>query len=172
MKTCFVCNETKDLSLFHKHSEMKDGRLNKCADCVVKAVSEWRIKNPNARKEEHKRIREKKGFQTREQYLAKKKANAKGRKVCSLEHSHKRRSNMSKHKQTELDEFVFNQAVLLKDLRKQSTNINWHIDHIIPINHKEACGFHNAFNLQVVPAIWNVRKGNRNMNTFFDISGY
>ena len=171
-KICIKCACEKPLELFHKHKEMKDGRLNKCAECVVISVAEWRTKNPDARKKEHAKVRAKKGFQTRAEYLTKKKANAKGKKACALEHSHKRRLQISKVKLTELDEFVFTEAAKLKDLRKTVTNIDWHIDHIVPINHKDACGLHNAFNLQVVPASWNVKKGNRNMNRFFEISGY
>lgn len=171
-KICFKCSCEKPLSSFHKHKMMKDGHLNKCSACVVKNVAEWRLKNPDVRKKEHAKIREKKNLQTREEYLNKIKHNAKGKKAVSLEHSHKRRLQISKVQSTELDEFVFTEAVRLRDLRKETTGINWHVDHIVPINHKEACGLHNAFNIQVVPAKWNVKKGNRNMNEFFSVSGY
>jgi hypothetical protein len=52
------------------------------------------------------------------------------------------------------------------------TCFKWHIDHIVPMMHKKACGLNSANNLQVVPASWNIRKGNRNMDTYFPISGY
>lgn len=172
MKTCFKCGVTKDLSLFHKHKGMKDGRLNKCAECVVKAVAEWRLENPTARKEEHARNREKRGIRTRAKYLEDISKNAKGRKIIITEYAHKRRLQKQQQKQTELDALVFQEAVRLTELRKQATNFNWNVDHIVPLNHKEACGLHNAFNLQVVPASWNFKKGNRNMNQFFDVAGY
>lgn len=172
MKTCFKCGQSKPLNLFHKHKGMKDGYLNKCASCVVKDVADWRIKNPEVRKKEHVKNRNKKGFKTREQYLNDIKKNAKGRKVTHLEHSHKRRVQKERYKLTELDSFVFEEAVRLKDLRKEKLGTEWHIDHIVPLNHKQACGFHNAFNLQVVPAKWNLRKSNKNMNIYFNIAGY
>jgi hypothetical protein len=171
MKTCFKCGCTKPLLSFHKHSRMKDGHLNKCAECVVKDVDAWRLKNPDARKKEHAKIRKKQGFQTRDEYLAKRKQNAKGRKYSSNMYAHKRRLKMNNTKPTELDELVFLEAMAVREARKALTGQDWHIDHIVPINHKSACGLHNAFNLQVVPASWNVKKKHTNMEHFF-IAGY
>lgn len=150
---------------------MKDGHLNKCSECVVKDVSAWRTKNPDCRAKEHERIREKQGFQTRDEYLAKRKKNAKGRKVSSLQYAHKRRLQQERHRVTELDELVFLEACDVRNRRKELTGFDWHIDHIVPINYKNACGLHNAFNLQVVPASWNLKKKHTNMSEFW-ISGY
>lgn len=84
-KTCICCGESKHVTAFHVHKQMKDGRLNKCAVCVKKAVDQWRLENPTARASEHARVREKKGFKTRDQWLVDLKANAKGKKVTALE---------------------------------------------------------------------------------------
>lgn len=171
MKTCFKCGETKELTMFHKHKGMKDGHLNKCSPCVVKDTADWRKANPGKRNEAERNKSREKGIVSRDEWLKNVRQNAKGRKVVSLEYAHKRRLQTERYVPSELDELVFKEAVDVRDRRKELTGFDWHIDHIVPINSKAACGLHNAFNLQVVPAKWNVRKQATNMKTFW-ISGY
>lgn len=44
-KTCFKCNIEWPLIFFYKHSQMKDGHLNKCKKCSKKDALENRKKN-------------------------------------------------------------------------------------------------------------------------------
>jgi hypothetical protein len=173
MKNCIKCKEVKSLDSFHKHKQMKDGHLNKCAVCVLQDVTTWRNANPNCRKQEHIKNREKLGLKTREEWIKFKKENAIGRKVSASKYSHKRRLQTEQTNMTEFDKFVEEEALMLCELREKVTSFKWNLDHIVPLNFKDACGLHTYSNFQVVPASWNFKKGNRNMNIYNNaLTGY
>ncbi|CAM0009381.1 endonuclease [Vibrio phage K367 g1] len=44
-KKCFKCGETKPLTEFYKHKQMKDGHVNKCKSCNKSDVSRHRSEN-------------------------------------------------------------------------------------------------------------------------------
>lgn len=61
----------------------------------------------------------------------------------------------------ELDAFVLEEAGTLARLRAERFGFPWHVDHMIPLKGRKACGLHCASNVQVIPAAVNISKGNR-----------
>jgi hypothetical protein len=52
------------------------------------------------------------------------------------------------------------EAYKLAKLRTEMFGFSWHVDHIVPLQGEFVSGFHTPYNLQVIPAINNLQKGN------------
>ena len=72
-----------------------------------------------------------------------------------------RQQNATPHWLTDDDFWMIEQAYELAQLRTKMLGIKFHVDHILPIKGKTVCGLHVPNNLQVIPALENIRKGNR-----------
>lgn len=173
VKRCICCGEVKQVQEeFHRHARMGDGHLNKCKVCVRRYVGQWRrakaAENPRFYAQMYERALEL-GSETR---IAPQKYGRDpiARKAIALRYFHKRRAQTTVT--TEFDEFVFTECVRLNALREKVTGFPWHIDHIVPLNHKDACGLHVAANFQSVPGRWNECKSNKSMKSFWPAPGH
>lgn len=61
----------------------------------------------------------------------------------------------------EFDQLVLAEAYDLAQRRERATGFPWHVDHMIPIKSKIACGLHCGANIQVIPGVINSAKGNK-----------
>ncbi len=61
----------------------------------------------------------------------------------------------------EFDELVASEAASLAQMREAATGFAWHVDHMVPLAARDACGLHCAANLQVIPGLANRRKQNK-----------
>lgn len=123
--------------------------VSKCRSCELQDTKKHQQKNP-----EYWRALNRKSYQN-----------------WSPEQKAKRvKDGLLRHKRTrvasrgdELTEFVFSEAYDLAKIREKQFGFKWHVDHIVPLNGKTVCGLHVWNNLQVIPAVQNLSKGNKEM---------
>lgn len=162
MKYCSKCNQTKDYSLFSKNKNRKDGLQANCKECRTLMQFNYRRSNKEKANNTSKKFRE----QNRESFLntlKKYRETEHGKsKRCFLEQ--KRKANLLKRIPKWLSEdemWLIEEVFKLASLRTKTTNIKWQVDHIIPLQGETVSGLHCPENLQVIPAIDNMKKNNR-----------
>jgi hypothetical protein len=164
MKACKRCGEVKPLTAFHKHSQMRDGRLNVCRLCRAEQIKAYPSRTNEVRSAEYHRTEA--GRTAKHRWGV---VNPLAKKAAQARYIGKRRARV-RRELTELDRFVIGEAEALRVMRESATGIKWHADHIVPLHHAAASGLHNGFNIQVVPASWNVRKINKSMQAYFPVA--
>ena len=107
---------------------------------------------------------------TKEQQAAYNKKYYQDNKAAYDRRSAERRALVANYQMTDHDKFALEEAFRLARLREEIMGGIWHVDHIVPVKHPDACGLNSAANLQVVPAVWNLSKGNRSMALWNGVS--
>lgn len=145
MKLCSRCKEQKSLDTFSRNAAHKDGYNNQCKTCV-KDYKKTNQNKVSSYQKKYNRI-----------YQIKNKG-----KINAL--ISKRRAIKLKATPMWLTEEHFKEIerfyVQAQDL-KLLTGLEYHVDHIVPLQGKNVCGLHVPWNLQVIPAKENMRKSNR-----------
>ena len=161
MKQCKKCLETKPLSLFHVNKMAAGGYRNVCSPCTREKARTVYLSSPasqTAQENIRLGLRNKQGDGV----------DRKKRLVTYSKVSQKRRLQKATPL-TEWDSFVVEETLRLAKLRDEMTKTRWHVDHIVPLSYKNACGLHVGANLQVVPALWNIQKNNRSTASFWPL---
>jgi 5-methylcytosine-specific restriction endonuclease McrA len=163
MKKCLSCGFDKPLIMFSPDSRLKDGRQGRCKSCYAKIMKERRELNPQAHRDSVKRSVQKnydKKLERNRKYrvcnpekIAEWKRNDRLRnKARILSDNAKRRSFI----RGETDRNVIQVYALRDFYTAMSLGERFHVDHIIPLSKG---GKHEFENLQIIPAIDNLRKG-------------
>lgn len=187
MKTCTKCGGTKVVMEFHRRALASDGRAGECKACVAVRKRAWIDANPGRQAaniarwakenpEKSRAIKSKwaKGHpdKVNADQARRRKANP-GRSVAysrkwQKAHSAQVNANNTRHRAKKLqatpawaNQFFIDEIYDLAQLRTKATGVEHQVDHIVPLNHKKVCGLHVEFNLRVIPAVINQKKGNR-----------
>lgn len=131
---------------------------------VIERNARYRAENPERIREYQSRYQSENPGKTREY---KSRYRAKNPDIVRAEKSKRRAAKRERLPSWygEFDKLVMTEAADLAARREAVTGFAWHVDHIIPLQARKACGLHCASNLQVIPATLNMRKSNKMMFT-------
>lgn len=189
-KVCSTCEQDLSIDMFSMKRSSVGSRQNSCKACSAEHAKSLRAANPEAARaslrasrekhrdrriseqrlrlelnrdaiNESRRIRRAKNpSRSNEQNRLWRQNNPEKIKALDLAKHAARKSRVAGW-DAEFTEFVATEAVGLKSLREKVTGIRWHVDHQIPLQGKLVCGLHVWNNLSVVPAAFNLAKGNK-----------
>lgn len=159
-KQCPVCNLIKPRSDYHINSFRSDGMGFRCKACQANYYNDnkrvyqqrsveygpRRVFLQNNRTDEYKKVQRNKRNIKR----------LTDSRVIARENKRRASKLRATPKWADLDKItkIYDDARVLG--RKEH-----HVDHIVPLQSDLVCGLHNEFNLQVLPALKNLSKGNR-----------
>lgn len=175
-KKCNKCNKYRDLSVFYGSKTGKYGVDSVCNICRRLAFALWRQENPELSRIKDRKYREsnankvnqaKKKWEIRNPdkvYLAKKRWRDNNPELCRA-YDRKPRSRRDRivRQQTPSwanhDRIKATYSECARITRK--TGVIHHVDHIIPLKGRNISGLHCHENLQIIPALDNLRKNNK-----------
>ncbi len=175
LKTFFTGTKCKNENIAERRVSNKDCLCNECQKAAKNRKITWANNNKNKIKQYELNNKEKREKQRKEWELENKEKMSSYSKVWRLNNKEKvyewnntRRADKMLAVPVwynEFDEFVMQEAFHLSEIRTKLFKIKWHVDHMIPLKAKEACGLHCASNIQVIPQKLNNIKVNKMMLT-------
>ncbi len=163
MKTCNKCQCEKFLLEFYKNKEAKDGVRTICKSCDDLRKKTYTFKNSEvvSKNKSDYRLKNKEKISAYMAWWRKEYSH----KMCA--YASKRRAILlgatPKWADKEKIERIYQQAALMNKLNPE---MEYQVDHIIPLNGELVCGLHMHENMQILPAKQNQAKKN-----FFQIEG-
>jgi hypothetical protein len=143
-------------------NKMKHGRLNKCKPCGSKASVEWAESNKEKVNTYNKRWAQNNRDKTRAKSL---KWSANNRSSCNARGA-KRRAQQLNATPVWADLEAIKSWYSLAKMFDKTFKEKHHVDHIVPLQGKNICGLHVEYNLQVLTAVENIKKSNKEVYHF------
>ncbi len=170
VEPCFCVGCNADITATYK---VKLGK--KCAACLKAYQAEYRANNAQRIADSKKawKLANKEHVEEKDRLYAAlhpdRRAKARTKWVAAnpgKDTAAKARNRQARHKRVPTwlsvdDLWLIEQAYDLAALRTKMFGFSWHVDHVLPLNGKRVSGLHVPTNLQVIPWVENLRKGNR-----------
>ena len=162
MKHCPECNTDKPTEAFSQNASRYDGLQGQCKSCrssrrkadylknkdrELSMAKVWSKENPDAVRAKAKRHR-----QSDHGHAYYNSRNAQRRAT---------KRNATPAWLTKKQEGDIKAMYALAKKFEKLCNVEYHVDHIVPLAGKDICGLHVPWNLQLLPASINLAKGNR-----------
>jgi len=164
-KTCKICNVSKDVGSFPRRQyKAKVAYRNECKDCVSNYLSKYRKNNADR---VNKKIKEWKTNNPEKKRLANYKWFLENKEKSHESVKRHRINNSYIYRQKTAERRFRIQRATFKDFNKEIKEIykncpeGYHVDHIVPLKHKDICGLHVPWNLQYLTAEENLKKSNK-----------
>ena len=144
----------------HGHIDKRRVNDRNCAGCDKLHKKLYRNRHPEKYKIEFNASYER----NKKHHLAQKRVyrQANKAKVNALSKAYKVRKKNRIPKWVDKDHmWLIKEAYEIAQLRTKQFGFLWHVDHIVPIQGKLVSGLHVIENLQVIPAIENIKKKNK-----------
>lgn len=189
LKECSGCSQKLPLTEFFKKADAADGRAPYCKACKIKIDQDYREQNKERIAARRKRYRienkERIFHQRRENRKRNRSAIAIQKKAYAEKNKKKLSKWFSEHKKANRASYnALNQKRKANKLQatpawltsldlehiklfyeaaadQKQHGLDIHVDHIVPLQGKDVCGLHVPWNLQLLPASENIRKGNK-----------
>lgn len=157
MKECSKCNETKQLTEFHKDKECRQGVKNVCKACKTSQKNKWYKDNAERQSEKARLYRTTNKEATKQ---AREKWDSNNVGMVRAKEARRRASKIERtvawaDKEAITD--IYKRAHLIK----KELALDVHVDHVVPLRGELVSGLHVESNLQIIPAKDNLSKGNR-----------